>query len=109
MDDDPVRVVGRERRGQRPAVLVRQPPYEVVLDHEGPGIAGDPQDLRAAFGGQYGAGRVLEERLADEDPGAGGPERVGEQRGAHPVRVDGDGDRPQPGRAGDGQHAGVGR
>ena len=106
--DDAVGVVGGERTRQRPGVLVHEPAYEVVLDDERAGLARDAQHLAAPLGGEHRAGRVLEQRLADEDPGAGGPEGVGEQGRPHPVRVDRHGYGPQAGRAGDRQHAGVG-
>ncbi|CAM5355526.1 hypothetical protein SGRIM128S_02628 [Streptomyces griseomycini] len=105
---DPVGIVGGERARQRTRVLVHQPPDEVVLDHEGARRAGDGQHLAAPVGCEHGARGVLEQRLADEDPGAGRPERVREQRGPHAVRVHRDGHRAQSGRAGDGQHARVG-
>ncbi len=108
VDDDAVGVVGGQRRGQRSGVVVDEPAGEVVLDHERPGRAGDGQHLRAAGRGEDGPGGVLEERLGDEDPGAGGPEGVGEQLRADPVGVHRDGYGAQSGGAGGGEHAGVG-
>lgn len=109
VDHDAVRVVGGERGGQRARVLVHEPAHEVVLHDEGTGRPRDAQHLAAPLGGEHGTGRVLEQGLADEDPGAGRAEGVGEQRGPHAVGVHGDGHRAQAGRPCDGQHAGVGR
>ncbi len=109
VDDDPVRVVGGERFGQRSGVAVDEAAGEVVLDHEGAGRPGGPHHLFAASGREDRTGRVLEERLADEDPCPGGPERGFEQVGADSVGVDRHGHRPQPGRVGDGQQSGVRR
>lgn len=94
--------------GSGPASSWTKPAGEVVLDHECPGRAGDGQDLGAAGGCEGDPGGVLEERLGDEDPGAGGPEGVGEQFGAHPVGVHRHGDGAQPGGAGGGEHPGIG-
>ncbi len=106
--DDPVRVVGGQRRRQRACVGVHQPPYEVVLDDERAGRAGDPQHLGAPSGGQHGAGGVLEQGLAHEHTGAARAERVRQQVRSHAVGVHRDGHGPQPRGAGDGQHARVG-
>ncbi len=107
--DRAVRVVGDQRGRQRRRVLVDEAAREVVLDHERAGRAGDPQHLGPAPGGQYGTGGVLEQRLADEEPGPAGAERLGQQVGPYPVRVHRYGHGPQPGRAGGGQHARVRR
>ncbi|MGX1268861.1 hypothetical protein RKD18_002055 [Streptomyces phaeoluteigriseus] len=96
-------------RGSGTGVLVREPPHEVVLDDEGPRLSGDAQHLTAPGRGQDGAGRVLEQRLADEDPGAGGAEGVGEQLGLHAVGVDRHRYRTQPRGPGDRQHARIRR
>lgn len=81
---------------------------EVVLDDEGPRLAGDPDDFASPGRGEDRTGRVLEERLAYENARAGGPEGCGEQFGSHPVGVDRHRDRPQSGGAGGRQHARVG-
>lgn len=109
MDDDAVRVVGGERGRQRARVLVGEAAREVVLHDERPGVAGDPHHLATPLTGEHGTGRVLEERLADEDPGTGGPQRRRQQLGPEAVRVDRYGDGPLPRRAGDREHPGVGR
>ncbi len=82
MDDDAVRVLGDEGLGERRGVLVDEAAGEVVLDDEGPGGAGDPDDLPAPLRSEDGARRVLEERLADEDAGPGGAEGGFEELGA---------------------------
>lgn len=108
VDDDAVGVVGGERGGERRRVLVDETAGEVVLDDEGSGGPGDTHDLTAPLGGEYRACRVLEEGLADEDPGPGGAERGFQELGADSVGVDGYGDGAQSGGAGDGEHARVG-
>ncbi len=105
----PVAVVGGERPGQGGGVRVHQQPGEVVLDDEGPGRAGDPEHLGPALGGEHRAGRVLEQRLADEDPRPGGLEGVRQQVGADAVGVDRHRDGPQSGRPDHRQDARVGR
>ncbi len=108
MDDDAVHVLRGQRGRQRRGALVDEAAREVVLDDEGPGRAGDPQDLPAPVVGQHRAGGVLEERLADEDPGAAGPEGLREQIGAYAAVVHGYGHGPQSRGARGGDHAWVG-
>ncbi len=109
MDHDAVRVVGGQGFGQRARVVVDEAAGEVVLHDEGARGAGGPHDLCAAPGREGRAGRVLEQRLADEDPCPGGPEGGFEQVGAYPVGVHRHGDGAQPGGAGGGQQASVRR
>jgi hypothetical protein len=86
---------------------VHEPAYEVVLDDERARVARDPQHVAAALRGEHGTGRVLEQRLTDEDARSGRLEGVGEQRRLHTVPVHGHRHGPEAGRAGDRQHSGV--
>ncbi len=108
MDDDAVRVVGREGLGQRACVRVDEAAGEVVLDDERARLPRGPDDPFAPVLGEDHPRRVLEERLADEDPGPGGAEGRFQQVGPHPVGIHRYGYRSQTGGAGGGQHARVG-
>jgi hypothetical protein len=59
-------VVGDQR--PRHCAAVPQAPREVVLDDERARCARHIEDLAASFGCQHGAGRVLEGRLAVQQP-----------------------------------------
>ncbi len=108
MDDDTVRIVGRQGLGLRAGVRVDEAAREVVLDDEGARRPGGPYDPRPSVRGEHGARGVLEERLTDEDPGPGGPEGCLQQVGADPVGVHRHGDRSQTRGAGGGEHARIG-
>ena len=107
MHDGAVRVVGHQRLRKLPAVA--EAAREVVLDDESTRRVGDLGDPTPAFGGEHRARRVVEQRLAVEDPGAGGGEGVLQQIQAHAVVVHGHRDRAQPRGPGGGQHTGIGR
>ena len=108
VDDDAVVIRRDQGRRQRRRVIVDEAAREVILDHEGACLAGDGQDVTASPRAEHGPGGVVEHRLADEQPGPGGGEGVGEQVGAQAVGVHRHRDGPQPGGPRDRQQAGIG-